>query len=137
MTAQLPSVTLERTSTRQCVLPRSGFVLGLFADGINPDVIAHSLRYRAAVSCCGQRFRLARKGRLDWASRDFGNVMLPRPRNQQERGSHRSVGRRLGAAGVRVRASGPLWQHLAAPSPCQLAASTVVRERTNVVFVEG
>jgi hypothetical protein len=59
------------------------------------------------------------------------------PRNQQERGSHRSVGRRLGAAGVSVRASGPLWQHLAAPSPCQLAAGTVVRERTIVVFVEG
>jgi hypothetical protein len=28
MPAQLLTVTLERTSTRQCVLPRSGFVLG-------------------------------------------------------------------------------------------------------------
>ena len=34
MPAQLLTVALERTSTRQCALPRSGFVLGRRAAGL-------------------------------------------------------------------------------------------------------
>jgi hypothetical protein len=50
MSAQRLSVALERTSTRQCVLPRSGFVHGRRAAAVRRPRQMAALRIRCAAA---------------------------------------------------------------------------------------